>query len=92
MSKEEEDTYQPNIMSTYLKTSIPYFTTVIVLLVNLLAVSIYLNCNYDKNILVRVIMAAIVFMFSIPYLALHFIRVVIFNKEGCTQNHIKFFN
>ena len=91
MGKEEE-TKRPNFISSYLKTSIPYFTTVIVLMVNLLAISIYLNCNYDNNIIVRIIMAVLVFMFSIPYLIFHFIRVVIFNKEGCSQNNIKFFN
>ena len=89
MSDEEEK--RPAFLSSYLKTSMPYFTTILLLLVNLIALSISLNCNKDQNLFVRIMLAIFSFIFSIPYLIIHFIRIVVFNKEICKQNHIKFF-
>ena len=87
MTKEK----RPKFVSSYLKTFGKYFFAIVILVINLLAVSIVLNCNKDRNIIVRTVFAILAFVFSIPYLFIHFIRIVVFNKERCTFNNVAFF-
>jgi len=86
--KKEE---RPKFVSSYLKTFSKYFLSMVVLIVNLLAVSIALNCNKDRNMIVRAFIAVFAFVFSLPYLFIHFVRIVIFNKERCTFDNVTFF-
>ena len=75
----------------YSSTLLKYFGSIVILLINLLAVSISLNCNKDSNLIIRIILACLAFFFSIPYIVIHLIRIVIFKKERCRFNKIKFF-
>ena len=77
--------------SAYSSTALKYFGTFLILILNLLAVSISLNCNKDSNLIVRIILALLAFFFSIPYIIIHLIRIVIFKKERCSFKNVKFF-
>ncbi len=92
MSDLEEEEKSPTFLSSYTTSLLKYFTSMLVLIINFIALSISLNCNKDRNILVRIILAFLAFTFSLPYLFIHFVRIVIFNKEKCTFNNIQFFN
>ena len=73
------------------KTALKYLGSILLLFLNLLALSISLNCNKDENIIKRIVLALIAFFLSIPYLIIHFARIVIFKKKRCRFNKIEFF-
>ena len=75
----------------YTSTVFKYSMSVLMLFLNLLAVSISLNCNKDNNIILKIILAVLAFFFSIPYIIIHFLRIVIFKKEVCSFSNVKFF-
>ena len=89
---DENEEKRPKFVSSYLKTLFQYFSSIFVLIVNLLAVSIVLNCNKDRNIIVKILFGIFAFMFSFLYLIIHFVRIVVFGKERCTFGNIGFFN
>ena len=77
--------------SAYSETARKYFGSILVLLVNLIAVSISLNCNKDSNLIIKVGLAILAFFLSIPYLIVHFVMIVIFKKKKCIFNKVEFF-
>ena len=77
--------------SAYSETFLKYFGSILLLLFNLLAVSISLNCNKDSNLVIKICLAVLAFFFSIPYLIIHFARIVIFKKKRCLFNNVEFF-
>ena len=86
-----EENKRPEFASSYQNTALKYFGSILVLLINLLAVSISLNCNKDSNLIIKIVLAVLAFFFSIPYLIIHFARIVIFKKERCLFDNVEFF-
>tara|TARA_B100000315_G_C14285866_1_gene455154 strand:- start:58 stop:597 length:540 start_codon:yes stop_codon:yes gene_type:complete len=91
LKEKQEKAQAVTFKSAYSKTARKYFGSILLLLLNLLAVSISLNCNKDSNLIIKIFLAVLAFFLSIPYLIVHFVRIVIFKKKRCLFNNVEFF-
>ena len=85
------DEDQPKFMASLMKKAIPMYFEFWFLFLNLLAVSISLNCNRDTKILFKIVFAVIAFCFGMFYVMYYFAKVAIFKGEPCTFNNVGFF-
>ena len=91
LKEKQEKAQAVTFKSAYSETAPKYFGSILLLLLNLLAVSISLNCNKDSNLIIKIGLAILAFFLSLPYLIIHFVRIVIFKKERCLFNNVEFF-
>jgi len=73
------------ILKKYIKKSLIYFLIFIVFTVNLVSLSISLQCNSSEYLSYRIISAIFAFLFGLIYIVLNYLQYRVFTKNDPCQ-------